>query len=52
MVLEVENGKIWELGAKKHVKYEAELRRKITAEVRKQVEAEAELKLADAKAKI
>ena len=33
--LKVEDGKIWELSAKKHTKFEAELKSKITAEVMK-----------------
>ncbi len=40
LVLQVEDGKILELAAKKHAKFEAEIRNKIKAEVRKEVEAE------------
>jgi hypothetical protein len=39
-VLEFDDGKIWELGAKKNAKYEAELRIKIEASVRKEIKAE------------
>jgi hypothetical protein len=50
--LDFENGKLSELAAKKNAKYEAELIRKIKAEVRREIESEAELKISEAKAKI
>ena len=52
VVLDFENGKLSELAAKKNAKYEAELIRKIKAEVRREIESEAELKISEAKAKI
>ena len=52
MFLEVEDGKIWELSAKKHAKFEADLRAKVKDELRKEFEAEYAAKIAEAKEKI
>ena len=50
--LEIEDGKIWELGAKKHSKFLADLRVKVKDELRKEFEAEYAAKIAERKDKI
>ncbi len=39
VVLEIEDGKIWELSAKKNIKFEKKLRKEIKSELRKEFEA-------------
>ena len=51
-MLEVDEGKIWELGAKKHSKYEADLKAKLMAEIRQEFKTKYEKKIEDANAKI
>ncbi len=52
LMLELEDGKILELGAKKHAKFEAELRAKVKAELRKEFETEYAAKIAEAMEKM
>ena len=48
LIQEVDNGKIWELGAIKNAKFEAEIRKKFKEELRKEIEAEYAAKIAEA----
>ena len=40
LLQEVDDGKIWQMGAKKNAKFEADIRAKLKAELLKEIEAE------------